>query len=79
LKEGLDTQGFFDDLNNMVDNPDEYFKNDDDDSDFLQCSDEVSQFVNELEQRYDDDLIISAFEEELEGLRKTAEVNREFK
>jgi hypothetical protein len=27
----------------------------------------------------DDDLIISAFEEELEGLRKTAEVNREFK
>lgn len=30
LKEGFNSQDFFDDLNNMVDNPDEYFNDNDD-------------------------------------------------
>ena len=71
LQEGFGDD-FFNDLNNMVDNPNDYFAADRerDDEEFNRCMDEVSEFTENLSKSYRPEIIIRALQQEVESFEE---------
>ena len=71
LQEGFGDD-FFNDLNNMVDNPNDYFAADRerDDEEFNRCMDEVSEFTEALSKSYRPEIIIRALQQEVESFEE---------
>lgn len=71
LQEGFGDD-FFNDLNNMVDNPNDYFAADreKDDEEFNRCMDEVSEFTEQLSKSYRPEIIIKALQQEVESFEE---------
>lgn len=71
LQEGFGDD-FFNDLNNMVDNPNDYFAADRerDDEEFNRCMDEVSEFTESLSKSYRPEIIIRALQQEVESFEE---------
>lgn len=71
IKEGF-CDDFFNDLNNMVDNPQDYFAADRkrDEEEFNRCMDEVSEFTEQLSKSYRPEIIIRALQQEAEAFEE---------